>query len=115
MVQSVRREMLCIIFILCLVQSQVLASEWQNRTVRVEFNVNNKVRAYDPQYDILEGLETPTSISSAVNATNGRYPWTILTIAWGDWQGGFRIGTTCTGTLITNNLFLSDIFCTRYK
>lgn len=94
-----------LILVLCLVQFQVQAIDWLNRTIRVDLIVNRS-RAYDPQYDLFELSER---ISSGVNATNGQYPWSILTIAWSG--TGVRVGNICSGTIIGNNFVLSDLYC----
>ncbi|XP_037044801.1 uncharacterized protein LOC119080505 [Bradysia coprophila] len=94
--------------ILCLVQFQVQASDWFNRTVRVDLIVNSNGRAYDSQYDSLELSE---DLLSSVIATNGEYPWNIYTIAWGDVAPGSRHGQMCLSTIISNNFFLTDFFC----
>lgn len=101
-----------VILILCLVQFQVQASEWLNRTIRVDLIVNRNQRAYDPQFDILERSER---ISSAVNTTNGQFPWSILTIAWSDHGSGFRIGTTCSATIISSDFALTDLTCVGHR
>lgn len=100
--------MRCIILILCLVQHQVQANDWLNRTIRVDLIVDGNRRAYDPKYDLLEQTE---SITSGVNATNGQYPWTIFTTAWSDAGSGFRIGYSCSGTIVSPNFVLSDYHC----
>jgi len=89
-----------------LVQVQVQASDWLNRTVRVDLIVNSNRRSFDPQYDLLERSDR---LSNGVNATNGQYPWSILTIAWSG--SGVRVGTSCSGTIISNNFVLSDFHC----
>jgi len=102
-------KMRYLILILCLVPFQVRASDWLNRTIRVDLIADRfNHRAFDPKYDILERSER---ISSGVNATNGQYPWNILTTAWSNQGSGFRIGTTCSGTIISNNFVLSDLHC----
>lgn len=95
-----------IILILCLVQFKVQASDWLNRTVRVDLIINR--RTFDPQYDLFQRSER---ISSGVDATNGRYPWTILTTAWSEQGSGFRTGISCAGTIINSNFVLSDLYC----
>ncbi len=97
-----------VILILCLGQFQVHANDWLNRTVRVDLIVNGNRRAFDPKFDL---LKQSVRISSGVNATNGQYPWTILTSAWSEQGSGFRVGTPCAGTIIRNNFVLSDFHC----
>ncbi|KAG4077680.1 hypothetical protein HA402_015723 [Bradysia odoriphaga] len=48
--------------------------------------------------------------STDTNATNGQYPWTVLTTAWA-MQVGFGVGTTCASTIISNNFALSNLRC----
>jgi len=98
------------ILISCLVQFQVQASaDWLNRTVRVDLIVDrSSYRAFDPKYDKLIQSER---IANGVNATNGQYPWTILTTAWSGPPGGLRVGTPCSATIISSNFVLSDFHC----
>ncbi|KAG4077419.1 hypothetical protein HA402_002846 [Bradysia odoriphaga] len=97
-----------ICLILCLAQFQVQASDWFNRTVRVDLIVNNNGRAYDSQYD---SLELSKELLSGLRSTNGQYPWSIYTIAWADLGEGSRHGQICLSTIISNNFFLTDFFC----
>ncbi|XP_037040519.1 coagulation factor X-like [Bradysia coprophila] len=103
--------MRCLILILCAVSLKVEASDWLNRTVRVDLIVDQStinVRTFDPKFDSLVQSE---NILNAVNATNGQYPWVIRTTAWSDQGGGFRFGTPCAGTIINSNFVLSDFHC----
>lgn len=94
-----------LILILCLVQFHVQASDWLNRTTRVDL-ITNRVN-FDPQYDLFERSER---MISGVNATNGQYPWSIMHTAWSI-LGGSAIGTTCAGTIITNTFAVTDLWC----
>lgn len=96
------------ILILCLLKFHVAvhASDWLNRTVRVDLIVNRV--ATDKQYHILQRQER---ILSAVNATNGQYPWTIHTTAWSDQGSGMLYGVSCAGSIISENFVLSDFHC----
>lgn len=98
-----------LILVLCLVFINVDASDWLNRTVRVDLIVDHiNVRAFDPKYDSLIHSER---ISDGVNATNGEFPWIIYTTAWSGDAGGARIGIPCAGSIINNNFVLSDFYC----
>lgn len=102
-------KMRYLILVLCLVPFTVDASDWLNRTIRVDLIVDRiNHRPFDPKYDILVQSER---ISSGVNATNGQFPWTIYTTAWLDQGTGYRIGTPCAGSIISSNFVLSDFLC----
>lgn len=103
------RWIISFVSILCLIQCQVEASDWLNRTIQVNLIVPANRRAFDANYDVLEQSET--ILSDWVNATNGQYPWTIYTTAW----SSIRVGTGCTGTIISDTIVLSDLHCTREK
>ncbi|XP_037044850.1 uncharacterized protein LOC119080542 [Bradysia coprophila] len=98
--------------ILCLAQFQVQASDWFNRTVRVDLIVNSNGRAYDSQYD---SLELSKELSSGLIATNGQYPWSIYSIAWADLGQGSRHGQMCLSTIISNNFFVTDFLCVGHR
>lgn len=83
------------------------SSDWLNRTARVDLIVNRK--AFDTQYDLLEGTK---AVTSGINATNGQYPWSIFTIAWAHTGSGSATGVSCAGTIIANDFVLSDLHCT---
>lgn len=97
------------IFILCSVGFQIQAADWLDRTVRVDLITTRK--NFDPQYDLFERTETMTS---AVSATNGQYPWSIMTVAWAT-QGLISIGVTCSGTIIAKEFSLSSLRCVNRK
>lgn len=99
------------IFILCLVQFEVQASDWLNRTVRVDLITRrqNFVRHYES-----ERSEQKMIHSTDIIATNGQYPWTIKTTAWAI-QGELGTGVVCAGTLINNNFVLSILRCAGQK
>lgn len=102
-----------LILIFCLVQLQVQASDWLNRTIRVDLIVAGNHRAFDPKYDLLD--RSTERFLGGANATNGQYPWSILTTAWSDAIPGWRFGTTCSGTIISSNFVLSDLHCVRQE
>lgn len=106
--------MRCLILILCLVSSvSVQASDdWLNRTVRVDLIVNRELM-FNRHYD--RSIERASErIKGAVNATNGQYPWSVMTTAW-IINGEFAIGVSCTGTIISNNFVLSVLRCVNQK
>lgn len=83
------------------------SSDWLNRTIRVDLTVDRiNHRAFDSRFDLLVQSE---QLSSGVNATNGQYPWSILTTAWSG--TGTRVGTPCAGSIISSNFVLSDLNC----
>lgn len=96
-----------LILILCLVHYQVQASDWLNRTVRVDLIVQQQsfIRQYGPEQSEQMRMHSTDSI-----ATNGQYPWTVKTTAWAI-QEGFGIGVVCAGTIINNNFALSNLRC----
>lgn len=110
--QSVSQRMRFNILLLCLILFQVEASDWLNRTIRVDLIVNRSGRAYDPQYD---SLEQSTEIFGGIDATNGQYPWNIFTIAWVELQFGSRQGQLCLSTIISGKFFLTDFFCAGHQ
>ncbi|XP_037037350.1 uncharacterized protein LOC119075060 [Bradysia coprophila] len=92
-----------IIFIYCLLQYQVHGQDWSNRTVRVDLNVNR--RSPNDQLDVR--VQSPRIVFSGVDATNGQYPWTILTLS----QTTEPVFIACSGTIISDSYFLSDYGC----
>lgn len=102
--------MRCLIVILCLLQLRVQANDWLDRTIRVDLIVNDTSKAFDQRYDSLK--QSNTILSSATNATNGQYPWSIFTTAWIDNGAGLRVGVPCSGAIINENFALSDFSCT---
>ncbi|KAJ6648940.1 Transmembrane protease serine 11D [Pseudolycoriella hygida] len=95
------------ILILCMCKLQVEASDWFNRTIRVDLSTNRTNLAR--QNEILVNSERSLN---GVNATNGQYPWSILTIAWSNLGFGSWVGTSCAGSIISENFALTDIHCT---
>ncbi len=107
--QLVYVKMRYLILILCLLQFKVEASDWLNRTVRVDLIVNRK--NFDTLQDLYERSERMTSV---VEATNGQYPWSVMTTAW-IFQGGIGIGVTCSCSIISKNYALSNLRCVGWK
>ena len=91
------------VIILWSVAFQVQASsDWLNRTVRVDLIVNREAS----QYDWSERF-SPRIVFSGIDATNGQYPWTFLTIS----RTTLNIGIPCSGTIISDSFFLSEATC----
>jgi len=100
-----------LILILCLVLFKVEASDWLNRTIRVDLIVDrSNHRAFNPKHDLLVQSESISS-SSGVFASNGQYPWIITTTALSDQGSGIRSGIGCAGTIISSSFVLSDFHC----
>ncbi|XP_037025044.1 plasma kallikrein-like [Bradysia coprophila] len=94
-----------IIFLLCLYCVQASGADWLNRTIRVDFVVDREVfHAFHDQNDFPR--ESPINDRRGINATNGQFPWTIFTRARSPTQGAL-----CTGTIISDSYFLSDLRC----
>lgn len=108
--QSVFNTMWFIILILCLFTFQVDASDWSSRTIRVDLNTNRT--AFDRQNGLFE--QAARSLNG-VNATNGQYPWSIMTTAWSGNGAGSWIGITCSSSIISENFALTDLHCTGRK
>lgn len=94
-----------LIFALCLIQVQVQASDWLDRTVRVDLITHQQ--DIDRQYKTFDQMAIRSTDS---NATNGQYPWTVMTAAWAI-QGKFGMGNICTSTIISKDFLLSDLRC----
>lgn len=105
--QLVFNKMSFIILVLCLFTFQVDASDWLNRTIRVDLDTDRT--AFDLQKKL---LQQPERTLNGINATNGQYPWSILTTGWSCTGAGPCIGRTCAGSIISENFALSDFHCT---
>ncbi|KAJ6648529.1 hypothetical protein Bhyg_03759, partial [Pseudolycoriella hygida] len=94
--------------LLCLCKIQVEASDWLNRTVRVDLQTNRTGFAGEEKF-----LVNSEDALNGVNATNGQHPWSVFIIAWVDMGGGFFSGTFCSSSIISKNFALTDISCAR--
>ncbi|KAJ6648939.1 Transmembrane protease serine 11B-like protein [Pseudolycoriella hygida] len=94
------------ILILCVCKLQVEAFDWFNRTIRVDLSTNRESLARQDEF-----LVNSERSLNGVNATNGQYPWSILTVAWSKGPESW-IGIPCAGSIISENFALTDIRCT---
>lgn len=97
------------ILILCLFKLQVEASDWANRTIRVDLNTNPTTVVANRRNG---PLEQAVRTLNGLNATNGQYPWTILTSARSSAGSGAWAGITCSSSIISENFALTDFYCT---
>ncbi|KAJ6648528.1 hypothetical protein Bhyg_03758, partial [Pseudolycoriella hygida] len=84
----------------------VEASDWLNRTVRVDLRTSFTALEEHEKFF----LRSENTLHG-VDATNGQYPWSVLMIAWEYTGFGLYTGTFCSSSIISKNFALSDIYC----